>query len=148
MSLSLPMADDRVALTGQLTPADMQELAATGFVAVINNRPDREAMFGQPRTADLDKAATAAGLKFLDLPFSGPRATPDQVRAFADLLAEGDGKIAAFCKSGMRSALLWGAASLANGRSLDEVLAGARWAGQELGGAAEIMTALAQAARR
>ena len=58
MSLSLPMADDRVALTGQLTPADMQELAAAGFVAVINNRPDREAMFGQPRTADLDKAVT------------------------------------------------------------------------------------------
>jgi uncharacterized protein (TIGR01244 family) len=147
MSLQLPFADDRVALSGQLKPADMKELAAAGFVVVINNRPDGEAMFGQPRTADLDTAATAAGLKFLDLPFSGPRATPDQVRVLADLLAEGDGKIVAFCKSGMRSALLWGAASLANGRSLDEVLTGARRAGQELSGAAEIMTALAQAAR-
>ena len=147
MSLQLPFADDRVALSGQLKPADMKELAAAGFVVVINNRPDGEAMFGQPRTTDLDTAATAAGLKFLDLPFSGPRATPDQVRALADLLADGDGKIVAFCKSGMRSALLWGAASLANGHSLDEVLAGGRKAGQELSGAAEIMTALAQAAR-
>lgn len=96
---------------------------------------------------DLRAAAEAAGLKFLDLPFSGPRATPDQVRAFADLLASGDDRVAAFCKSGMRSALLWGAASIANGRSLEQVLQGARNAGQELSGVAELMTGLAQAAR-
>ena len=105
--------DDRVAVSGQLQPGDMAEIAAAGFVAVVNNRPDGEAMFGQPRTADLRKAAEAAGLVFLDLPFSGPRATPDQVRAFADLLAGRPGRVVAFCKSGMRSALLWGAASIA-----------------------------------
>ncbi len=70
------------------------------------------------------------------------------MRAFADLLAEGDGRVVAFCKSGMRSALLWGAASLANGRSIEEVLQGARMAGQELSGIAELMIGLAQAARR
>lgn len=147
MTMSLPFADERVALTGQLKPDDMKALAEAGIAVVINNRPDREALFGQPRIADLEKAAQDAGLVFLDLPFSGPRATPDQVRALADLLANGEDKIVAFCKSGMRSALLWGAASLANGRSLDEVLAGGRKAGQELGGAVEVMTALAQAAR-
>ena len=147
MSLSLLPVDDNVSVSGQLTPADMKEIAGAGFTAVVNNRPDGEALFGQPRTADLRAAAEAAGLQFLDLPFSGPRATPDQVRAFADLLAGGDGRVVAFCKSGMRSALLWGAASLANGRSLEEVLQGARKAGQELSGAAELMTRLAQAAR-
>lgn len=147
MSLSLLPVDDRVSVSGQLTPADMKEIASAGFTAVVNNRPDGEAFFGQPRTAELRAAAEAAGLQFLDLPFSGPRATPDQVRAFADLLASGDGRVVAFCKSGMRSALLWGAASLANGRSLEEVLQGARKAGQELSGAADLMTGLAQAAR-
>ncbi len=147
MSLSLLPVDDNVSVSGQLTPADMKEIAGAGFTAVVNNRPDGEAFYGQPRTADLRAAAEAAGLQFLDLPFSGPRATPDQVRAFADLLAGGDGRVVAFCKSGMRSALLWGAASLANGRSLEEVLQGARKAGQELSGAAELMTGLAQAAR-
>lgn len=147
MSLSLLPVDDHVSVSGQLTPADMKEIASAGFTAVVNNRPDGEAFFGQPRTAELRAAAEAAGLQFLDLPFSGPRATPDQVRAFADLLASGDGRVVAFCKSGMRSALLWGAASLANGRSLDEVLQGARKAGQELSGAADLMTGLAQAAR-
>ena len=147
MSLSLSPVDDRVAVSGQLSPGDMMEIAAAGFTVVVNNRPDGEAFFGQPKTEDLRAAAEAAGLHFLDLPFSGPRATPDQVRALADLLAEGDGRVVAFCKSGMRSALLWGAASLANGRLIEEVLRGARNAGQELGGVAELMTSLAQAAR-
>jgi len=147
MSLSLSPVDDRVCVSGQLNPGDMKEIAAAGFTAVVNNRPDGEAFFGQPKTGDLRAAAEAAGLQFLDLPFSGPRATPDQVRTLADLLASGDGRVVAFCKSGMRSALLWGAASLANGRPMEEVLRGARNAGQELDGAADLMMGLAQAAR-
>jgi uncharacterized protein (TIGR01244 family) len=148
VSLSLLQVDDRVCVSAQLSPGDMKDVAAAGFTTVVNNRPDGEAFFGQPRTVDMRAAAEAAGLQFLDLPFIGPRATPDQVRAFADLLAEGDGRIVAFCKSGMRSALLWGAASLANGRSIEEVLRGARTAGQELSGVADLMMSLAQAARR
>jgi uncharacterized protein (TIGR01244 family) len=147
MSASLVAIDDRVAIAGQLTPQDMKDIAEAGYVAVVNNRPDGEAMFGQPRTADLKAAAEAAGLVFLDLPFSGPRATPDQVRAFAELLATRPGRVVAYCKSGMRSSLLWGAAALAGGRSLDEVLGAARRAGQELEPVGETMVALAQAVR-
>ncbi|MDP1748104.1 MAG: TIGR01244 family sulfur transferase [Reyranella sp.] len=146
MSPPLLPLDGRVAVAGQLQPGDMAEIAAAGYVAVVNNRPDGEAMFGQPRTADLRKAAEAAGLIFLDLPFSGPRATPDQVRAFVDLLAGQPGRVVAFCKSGMRSALLWGAASIASGRSLDEVLTEAMRAGQNLDSVGETMVALAKAA--
>lgn len=139
--------DARVAVAGQLQPADMAEIAAAGYVAVVNNRPDGEAMFGQPRTADLRTAAEAAGLVFLDLPFSGPHATPEQVRAFADLLASRPGKIVAFCKSGMRSALMWGAASIASGQPLEQVLATATGAGQNLDAVGDLMASLAAAAR-
>jgi len=148
MSASLVGIDDRVAISGQLQPEDMKEIAAAGFVAVVNNRPDGEAAFGQPRTADLKKAAEAAGLVFLDLPFSGPRASPDQVRAFADLLAERPGRVVAYCKSGMRSSLLWGAAAIAGGRSLEDVLRAALRAGQNLEPVGETMMVLAHAARR
>ena len=148
MSAPLVAIDDRVAISGQLTPEDMKEIAAAGYVAVVNNRPDGEAPFGQPRTADLKKAAEAAGLVFLDLPFSGPRASPDQVRTFADLLAERPGRVVAYCKSGMRSSLLWGAAAIAGGRSLDDVLAAARRAGQNLDPVGDTMMALAHATRR
>ena len=146
MSPPLLPLDDRVAVAGQLRPDDMTEIAAAGYVAVVNNRPDGEAMFGQPRTADLRKAAEAAGLAFLDLPFSGPNATPEQVRAFVDLLAGRPGRVVAFCKSGMRSSLLWGAASIASGRSLEDVLGAAMRAGQNLDPAGEIMVALARSA--
>ena len=142
----LPL-DDRVAVSGQLQPEDMKDIAQSGYVAVVNNRPDGEAMFGQPRTADLKAAAEAAGLVFLDLPFSGPRATPEQVRAFADLLAERPGPVVAFCKSGMRSALLWGAAAIAAGKPLHEVLTLAMRAGQNLEPVSETMVALARAAQ-
>jgi len=148
MSVSLVAIDDRVAISGQLQARDMKDIAAAGYVAVVNNRPDGEALFGQPRTADLKAAAEASGLLFLDLPFSGPRATSDQVRALAELMAERPGKILAFCKSGMRSALLWGAAAIAQGRPADDVLAAAQRAGQNLDPVREIMIGLGQAARR
>ena len=148
MPVSLVAIDDRVAVSGQLQPQDLKDIAAAGFVAVVNNRPDGEAMFGQPRTAELKKAAEEAGLLFLDLPFSGPRATADQVRAFADLLAERPGRVVAYCKSGMRSSLLWAAAALAQGRSLEDVLAAARRAGQDLDPVGDVIVALGQAAQR
>jgi uncharacterized protein (TIGR01244 family) len=148
MTLALQHIDERVAVSGQLDPGDMKEIAAAGYGTVVNNRPDGEAMYGQPATAELRQAAEAAGLVFLDLPFSGPQATPAQVRALADLLAKGDGKIVAYCKSGMRSTLLWGAASLANGRPLEETLSGARRAGHNLEPATDLMMSLATQARR
>lgn len=146
MPVLLPL-DARVSVAGQLKTDDMKEMAALGYAVVVNNRPDGEAWMGQPRTADLAQAAEEAGLTFVDLPFSGPGATPEQVRTLAGLLRDGDRRIVAFCKSGMRSTLLWAAASMANGRPLQEVLAAARGAGLDLDPLGEMLTALAAAAR-
>jgi len=148
MTLTLQAVDSQVSVAGQLQPSDMAEIAALGFGAVVNNRPDGEAMFGQPRTADLKSAAEQAGLVFLDLPFSGPNARPDQVQALAGLLAQRDRRVVAFCKSGMRSALLWAAAEMSVGRGLAEVLSAARHAGQMLDPAGEIIAGLAASARQ
>lgn len=147
MAQSLKAVDERVAVCGQLAPRDMKEIAAAGYSAVVNNRPDGEALFGQPRTSDLRRAAEQAGLVFLDLPFSGPHASAAQVRSFVELLADRPGKVVAFCKSGLRSTLLWGAAALAQGRPLDEVLAAALAAGHALEPVSDVMLALAHEAR-
>ena len=141
----LPL-DSRVSVSSQLQAADMKEIASLGYAVVVNNRPDGESSMGQPRTADLAAAAEQAGLAFVDLPFSGPNATPAQVRALAELLRDGDRRIVAYCKSGMRSTLLWSAASVANGASLAHVLTAARGAGYDLDPAGEMVTALAAAA--
>jgi len=144
---TLSSLDDRVSVAGQVRPADMADLAQQGFTAVVNNRPDGEAMFGQPPTAEIRRAAEAAGLVFLDLPFSGPNATPDQVRAFSHLMATTEGPVLVYCKSGMRSAFLWGTALLAAGAPLDRVIGAAMQAGQNLEPLAGTMTSLAEASR-
>ena len=140
----LPL-DAHVSVSSQIQAADMKEIAALGYAVVVNNRPDGEGSMGQPRTADLAAAAQQAGLAFVDLPFSGPNATPAQVRTLAELLREGDRRIVAYCKSGMRSTLLWSAASVANGVPLAQVLTAARGAGYDLDPASEMVTALAAA---
>jgi hypothetical protein len=48
----------------------------------------------------------------------------------------------------MRSSLMWGAAAIAGGRSLEEVLRAALRAGQNLEPVGETMMALAQTMRR
>lgn len=146
--MSLQPLDKQASVSGQLNPDDMKDIAAQGFGAVVNNRPDREAMFGQPRTADLKQAAEAAGLLFVDLPFPGPNVTAEQVRTLADILDKRDRRVVAFCKSGMRSALIWAAAEVSAGRGLDEVLSAARNAGQNLDPIGERIAALAAAARQ
>ena len=124
--------DNRVAVAGQLQPSDLREVAAAGFTVVVNNRPDGEAFFGQPHTIKLQEAAVAAGLTFVDLPFSGTQVSRAQVDAFAALLADPRQRVLAFCKSGMRSTLLWAAAAMAGGRPAQEVVRAAAAAGTDL----------------
>ena len=147
MSPPLKPLNDRVAVCGQLRPADMPSIAAAGYAAVVNNRPEGEAMIGQPPTEALRRAAEGAGLAFLDLPFSGTSLRPDQVRRFRSLLAERPGKVVAFCKSGMRSTLMWAAAAIAEGAELNRVLDAARMAGQNLDAASDIVSAIGKQAR-
>ncbi|HEY6610752.1 MAG TPA: sulfur transferase domain-containing protein, partial [Pseudomonas sp.] len=56
-----------IAVAGQLEPADMGTLAASGFRCVINNRPENEGE-GQPSSAEMRTAAEASGLEYHDLP--------------------------------------------------------------------------------
>lgn len=123
--------DERVSIAGQLSPADMPAVAAAGFRMLANNRPDGEALFGQPKSADLAKAAAAAGLAYHDLSFAGAKASPAQVKALAALLAA-EAPVLAFWKSGMRSSLLWAAAAVSRGEPLDRALAVTAGAGFDL----------------
>jgi len=82
-----PVAPD-VFVAPQLTPAAMAEAARAGFKSVINNRPDFESDPEQPTSASIETAARAAGLEYRFLPVSGMYQSPEEVAAFARLLAE------------------------------------------------------------
>jgi uncharacterized protein (TIGR01244 family) len=101
------------AVAPQIAPEDMAEIAARGFRLVINNRPDGEAP-GQPTSAEMAAAATAAGLAYVHIPVIGGPQRP-QVDAVYEAVAEAAGPVLAFCRSGTRSIVTW---------SLGQVLAG------------------------
>jgi uncharacterized protein (TIGR01244 family) len=109
MSTPLPLravAPD-VCVAPQLTPEAMAEAARAGFRSVVNNRPDFEHGPDQPTNADIEAAARAAGLEYRFLPVAGGFQTPEQIAAFARMLADLPRPILAFCRSGSRSARLY-----------------------------------------
>jgi len=112
MDTSLPLravAPD-VCVAAQLTPQAMAEVARLGFRSVVNNRPDFEHGPDQPRNADIEAAALAAGLQYRHLPVDGGYQSPEQIAAFARLLQELPRPLLAFCRSGARSTRLFAAA--------------------------------------
>ena len=109
MHTPLPLraiADD-VCVAPQLTPGAMAEAARLGFRSVVNNRPDGEGGPAQPRSAEIEAAAQAAGLQYRYLPVDSGFQTPAQAHAMAALLAELPRPLLMFCRSGARSARLF-----------------------------------------
>lgn len=107
MSLpSHPIAAD-VSVAPQLAPADMAEAARAGFKSVVNNRPDFEHGPDQATSAQMQAAAEAAGLQYRWLPVDGGYQSPEEIAAFAVLLAELPRPLLAFCRSGARSTRLY-----------------------------------------
>jgi len=100
-----------VCVAPQLTPDAMAEAARAGFKSIVNNRPDFEHGPGQPTSAEIEAAAIAAGLQYRHLPVDGGYQSPEEVAAFAQLLAELPRPLLAFCRSGARSTRLYMLAS-------------------------------------
>jgi uncharacterized protein (TIGR01244 family) len=130
--LNMIPLDERTLIAGQIQPGDLQQIAKAGVRLVVNNRPDGEALMGQPRAAKVEEAARAEGLAFLDLPFTMHTLTPQHVAHFAEALKTSEGRVLAYCRSGSRSSLLWAAARVADGAEVDAVLAQAQAAGIDL----------------
>jgi uncharacterized protein (TIGR01244 family) len=103
-----------VLASAQITSADVVLAHAEGVRLIINNRPDGEEP-GQPAGREIEAAAHAAGIDYVAIPVSPGGFDEGQVRAMADALANADGKVLAYCRSGTRSTLLWALAQAASG---------------------------------
>ena len=119
------------AVTSALASADFAAAATLGFRAVISNLPDGEEA-GQPSGRDEAGHAWRAGLKFAHVPASKLDLFTDTVvEDMAAAVRRLDGPILAHCKSGIRSAIIWAAAS-ARQQPVDCVLETLAKAGFEL----------------
>ena len=105
--------DDSISVAPQITPEDVAEIAAAGFTAIVNNRPDDEEG-GQPEGDAIRAAAEAAG-----------------------------GPVLAYCRSGTRSCNLWALARAKQGDHPDRLMAKAAATGYDLTGIRPLLDALA-----
>jgi sulfide:quinone oxidoreductase len=121
----------RFAVTAALAAEDFAEAARLGFKAIVSNRPDGEEP-GQLTARQEAALAWRAGLKFRHVPTSKHDVfTDDAVAAMAEALADLDGPVLAHCKSGVRSAIVWAAAS-SSSQPVDCILDALRNAGMDM----------------
>lgn len=91
----------------QLSPADMEAVAAAGFRSVVNNRPDHEGGPGQPTSASIEAEAKAHGLAYAYLPVSPAVQSAEEAAALGHLLEALPKPVLLFCRSGARSTRLY-----------------------------------------
>lgn len=133
--------DDRISVSPQITADDVATLKAQGFTTIVNNRPDGEEA-GQPDGDTIAEAAAAAGLAYHAIPITHAGFSHPQLDAMASILAETDGAILAYCRSGTRSCNLWALASAKGGRESAELVAAGGAAGYDLSGIRPTLDAL------
>ena len=116
----LRQLDDRIWVSGQVTPDQVAQLKDHGITMIVNNRPDGEDP-GQPLAADIEMAATNAGIVYRFAPIRrGPG--PSEVEEMQEAMREcGDGKMLAFCRSGTRSTFAWALARREEGMDREEL---------------------------
>ncbi|RKQ67894.1 TIGR01244 family sulfur transferase [Oceanibaculum indicum] len=107
----------------QVDSASLKEIAAMGYRAIINNRPDNEEP-GQMAMADAKAQAEALGLEYHFLPVTSSTIGKQDVEAFDALLERAGKPVLAHCRTGTRVYLLYGATQvLKHGADADAVVA-------------------------
>ena len=107
MPLQIACHTEQFGTLGQISAADVGEIARQGYKSIINNRPDGEGGPSQPLNAEIEVAAKALGLQYAYLPVVSGQITAEQAKQMAHLLDTMPGPILAFCRSGARSTNLY-----------------------------------------
>ena len=130
-----------LAVSPQISTADVPALAAAGFRVLVNNRPDAEVGPTEAHAA-MQAAAAAAGMRYHYLPFTPGQITPDLLSGFEAATASG-GPVIAYCRSGNRCTILW-ALTQAGRRDEAEIMAIATRAGYDISGIRPMIAELAR----
>jgi sulfide:quinone oxidoreductase len=93
-------------VTGQVTPAVLEEAARLGFTAVVCNRPDGEAA-EQPSSLEMATAAARAGLAFEYIPVEPGQPFDREACLLGRFLASVEGPVLGYCRTGARSEAIW-----------------------------------------
>ena len=109
-------------ISGQIEIDDIEGLANFGIKLIINNRPDDEE-FNQISSKLLNDKAKSLGIKFIDIPFATGTLNKQKIIDFSDLMKNNNDKSLYFCRSGARSSIIWGLASVIYlGKNMEECM--------------------------
>ena len=97
---------EKCAVSSQIRPSDVADIAAGGFTTIVCNRPDNEE-FGQPAASDVAAECEAHGIAFHLLPIDRNGLTMEMVEKFQQVVSESEGPVFLYCRSGQRSSVLW-----------------------------------------
>jgi len=122
---------DKVFASPQIGIAEVTEAAAQGITLIVNNRPEEESDDQTPG-AEIEAAAKAAGLAYVAIPVTHSGFSEAQVKAMAEALADSQGPVLAYCRSGTRSTLLWALAEASRGANPSALAAQAANAGYDI----------------
>lgn len=98
--------NEDLSVSPQITADDMTAIKEAGFRTIICNRPDGEEA-DQPSFAEIEAAASAAGLEARHVPVQSGMVKGEDVVDFASTLKQVQGPVLAYCRTGTRSATLW-----------------------------------------
>jgi uncharacterized protein (TIGR01244 family) len=114
-----------LAAGGQPTAEGLQQLKGMGFKTVINLRTEKE-----PGTREEEAAVTAAGLRYVSVPFTAETLTAQDVDKVAAVLADAaSGPVLLHCGSSNRVGGVVALLELRKGKTLEEAEAKGRAAG-------------------
>jgi len=107
-TMNYRMIDSDFAVAGQITPAEVRDIAAAGFRSILCARPDGED-HGQPAFSEIERAAAENGLTAIQIPISGSIGEGAIIR-MGDALKAMPKPMFGYCRSGGRAGSLYAAA--------------------------------------
>lgn len=103
--MNIRKIDNDFAVTGQITPAQVAEVARAGYKGIVCARPDNEEP-GQPNFAEVARAAEQQGIKIAHIPVSGMLGEGQIIR-FEQAMTDMGRPVLGYCRSGARAGSLY-----------------------------------------
>jgi uncharacterized protein (TIGR01244 family) len=135
---------DTMLASPQISVGDVAAAKAQGVTLIVNNRPEGESDDQTPG-AEIEAAARAVGIDYLEIPVGHSGFSHPQVAKLAEALDRNPGTVLGYCRSGTRSTLLWALARASMGDDPETLAAAAADAGYDLGPVRPAMDALSAA---
>lgn len=104
--MDIRQINDEYAVTGQITPEDVDQIKAMGFKSIVCNRPDEEEP-GQPSFAEVAARAKELGLDIAYVPVGRMGVDAEAVSGMVDALDEFPRPMLGYCRSGARSTAIY-----------------------------------------